>query len=184
MSVRDNLSAPKAAAITVLDTLEEVTANTSSGKPAGALAVKQLNTNVNKVKIYVGSDGKLHFTNASGADTALNFSSGAKFSYTDLYTTANTKRLCVDTRKFSTLKLKLAGSKLNGKDSSYNFKIFSSSEFYDGINSVSNITQIYSGTNSGKQTTFTDYTYNIKNYDYIVFSIDTNVYINIVIELE
>lgn len=76
MSVRDNLSAPKAAAITVLDTLEEVTANTSSGKPAGALAVKQLNTNVNKVKIYVGSDGKLHFTNASGADTALNFSKG------------------------------------------------------------------------------------------------------------
>ena len=29
-----------------------------------------------KVKTYVGSDGKLHFTDASGADTALNFSKG------------------------------------------------------------------------------------------------------------
>jgi hypothetical protein len=28
---------------------------------------------MNKIKVYVGSDGKLHFTNASGADTALNF---------------------------------------------------------------------------------------------------------------
>ena len=31
---------------------------------------------MSKVKTYVGSDGKLHFVNSAGADTALNFSSG------------------------------------------------------------------------------------------------------------
>ena len=30
-----------------------------------------------KIKTYVGSDGKLHFVNKAGADTVLNFSSGA-----------------------------------------------------------------------------------------------------------
>lgn len=36
-------------------------------------AYNTVNTKVTKVKTYVGSDGKLHFTNASGADTVLNF---------------------------------------------------------------------------------------------------------------
>ena len=34
-----------------------------------------LNSNVTNVKTYVGTDGKLHFVNSAGADTALNFSS-------------------------------------------------------------------------------------------------------------
>ena len=29
------------------------------------------------MKTYVGTDGKLHFVNSAGADTALNFNSGA-----------------------------------------------------------------------------------------------------------
>ena len=34
-----------------------------------------INSNVSKVKTYVGTDGKLHFVNSVGADTALNFRS-------------------------------------------------------------------------------------------------------------
>ena len=37
-----------------------------------------LNSNLSKVKTYVGNDGKIHFVNSAGADTALNFSSGLK----------------------------------------------------------------------------------------------------------
>lgn len=33
---------------------------------------------MSKIKVYVHSDGKLHFVNSWGADTALNFSSGPK----------------------------------------------------------------------------------------------------------
>lgn len=33
-------------------------------------------TNLGKVKVYVGTDKKLHFTDSTGADTALNFSGG------------------------------------------------------------------------------------------------------------
>ena len=36
-----------------------------------------LNSNSQKIKTYVGTDGKLHFVNSAGADTALNFSSGS-----------------------------------------------------------------------------------------------------------
>ena len=35
-----------------------------------------------KVKTYVGTDGKLHFVNSAGADTALNFSSKARCTLT------------------------------------------------------------------------------------------------------
>lgn len=73
MSVRDNLSAPKAAAITVLDTLEEVTANTSSGKPAGALAVKQLNTNLSNLSTGLNNfksvNANVSFSNGKGTYT-------------------------------------------------------------------------------------------------------------------
>lgn len=41
-------------------------------------ATKALNDKVSKVRTYVGSDGKLHFVDASGADTVLNFSGGKK----------------------------------------------------------------------------------------------------------
>ena len=36
-----------------------------------------LNSNVSNVKTYVGTDGKLHFTDSAGADTALNFKSAS-----------------------------------------------------------------------------------------------------------
>ena len=36
-----------------------------------------LNSNGSKIKTYVGDDGAIHFTDWTGADTVLNFSSGA-----------------------------------------------------------------------------------------------------------
>lgn len=35
-----------------------------------------VNTGLTNVSVYVGNDGKLHFRNSAGADTALNFSHG------------------------------------------------------------------------------------------------------------
>lgn len=32
-----------------------------------------LSSNCNSINVYVGSDGKIHFKNSAGADTALNF---------------------------------------------------------------------------------------------------------------
>lgn len=62
----------------ILDSKEEIEANTESGKSAGALGVKEM---VNELSndlvsdIYVGDDGKLHKVQG-GADTVLPFSSG------------------------------------------------------------------------------------------------------------
>lgn len=42
----------------ILDTLEEIVANTQSGKVAGALAVKELNSNLTKTKIKVASQAQ------------------------------------------------------------------------------------------------------------------------------
>ena len=42
--------------------------------------IRSIESGLNKINIYVGGDGKLHFVNSGGADTALNFSSG-KSSY-------------------------------------------------------------------------------------------------------
>ena len=40
----------------------------------------QLNSELDRVNVYVGSDGKLHFVNSGGADTALPFrGSGAAY---------------------------------------------------------------------------------------------------------
>ena len=68
------------ATVSLLDSASTIKANTAGGKGAGALGVKQLytelNTGLSKVRVYVGSDGKLHFVNASGADTVLPFSKG------------------------------------------------------------------------------------------------------------
>lgn len=44
MAIRDNLGGGSSGA--VLDTLEEIAANTESGKAAGALAVKELNNSL------------------------------------------------------------------------------------------------------------------------------------------
>ena len=35
--------------------------------------MQNTNTNISKIKTYVGSDGKLHFVDSAGADSALNF---------------------------------------------------------------------------------------------------------------
>lgn len=74
MSIRDNLGGG-----TVLESLEEIAANTDEGKAAGALAVKELSESLDKVRTYVGEDGKLHFVDASGADSVLPFSSGTPY---------------------------------------------------------------------------------------------------------
>lgn len=56
-------------------------------------ATKALNDKVSKVRTYVGSDGKLHFVDASGADTVLNFSSAKEITSVNSFGvgTANTK---------------------------------------------------------------------------------------------
>lgn len=65
--------------VDILDSKEEIEANTESGKSAGALGVKEM---VNELSndlvsdIYVGDDGKLHKVQG-GADTVLPFSSGS-----------------------------------------------------------------------------------------------------------
>lgn len=56
-----------------IDGITDSLASSSSRMAASAKAVKQLNDNI---KVYVGSDGKLHFKNGAGTDTALNFSGG------------------------------------------------------------------------------------------------------------
>ena len=51
-------------------------------------SLSAINSNMNKIKTYVGGDKKLHFIDGTGADTALNFSSG--FAYlTGITSSAN-----------------------------------------------------------------------------------------------
>lgn len=57
----------------IIDDVDDISAVTKEGYIAGALALKEVNNSLNKVKTYVGSDGKLHFTDASGADSVLPF---------------------------------------------------------------------------------------------------------------
>lgn len=51
--------------------------------------ITELNQKINKVKTYVGSDGKLHFTDASGADSVLPFSSGLSKAYSSTSKTSS-----------------------------------------------------------------------------------------------
>ena len=37
--------------------------------------ITALNSNIGNISVYVGDDGKIHFKNSAGADTALNFKS-------------------------------------------------------------------------------------------------------------
>lgn len=60
----------------VLNTLEENAASTDDENVAGSKALAELNKKTDTIKTYVGSDGKLHFVDASGADTVIPFSSG------------------------------------------------------------------------------------------------------------
>ena len=48
-------------------------------------AVSARYTENGRINLYVGSDGKLHFVNRDGADTALNFSSGYKGLFKQVY---------------------------------------------------------------------------------------------------
>jgi hypothetical protein len=72
----------------------------SSGAAANGVGASQnavynaynaLNTKVTKVKTYVGSDGKLHFVDASGADTVLPFSSSKYFHTTEFLASSSVK---------------------------------------------------------------------------------------------
>lgn len=58
----------------IIDDLDAINNVTQEGYIAGAIALKQVNSNLVKVRTYVGSDGKLHFVDASGADSVLPFS--------------------------------------------------------------------------------------------------------------
>lgn len=59
--------------------------------------LQNTNTNISKIKTYVGSDGKLHFVDSAGADSVLPFNkdiklSQFKISYTNVsYTDIETK---------------------------------------------------------------------------------------------
>lgn len=55
-----------------------LTAN-SSTQAASTNLTNQLYQNINKIKIYVGSDGKLHFIDSVGADSVIPFSASVDF---------------------------------------------------------------------------------------------------------
>lgn len=59
----------------IIDDIDAIRNVTKEGYMAGALALKQVDESLVKVRTYVGSDGKLHFVDASGADSVLPFSS-------------------------------------------------------------------------------------------------------------
>ena len=46
-----------------------------TGKFGAVDYITTLNSNIGNIKIYIGEDGKIHFTNKDGADSVLNFSS-------------------------------------------------------------------------------------------------------------
>lgn len=58
-----------------IDGITDSLASDSSRIAASAKAISELNNDLTKVKVYVGSDKKLHFVNSAGADSVLNFSS-------------------------------------------------------------------------------------------------------------
>lgn len=71
-----------ATAETSLGNIQGITDSVNSNASniaASAAAVNTLNSNITtqtgRINVYVGSDGKIHFVNNEGADTALNFKS-------------------------------------------------------------------------------------------------------------
>lgn len=62
-----------------LDYIKAATNDNLKNKVPEAKAVKELNSSLTKVKTYVGSDGKLHFVDAKGADSVLPFSGSNKY---------------------------------------------------------------------------------------------------------
>lgn len=64
----------------VLDTIEEISANTSGGKFAGALALKNVNNSFGGMKFGIDSSGNYGYIKA-GADSVTPFSSIKRYSY-------------------------------------------------------------------------------------------------------
>ena len=62
----------------VLDTIEEISANTSGGKFAGALALKNVNNSFGGMKFGIDSDGNYGYIKA-GADSVTPFSKDIKY---------------------------------------------------------------------------------------------------------
>lgn len=79
MAIRDNLGGGSSGA--VLDTLEEIAANTESGKAAGALAVKELNNSLGGFQ-FKTVDGEKQVS-VDGGLSWENFSSGAELLWTN-----------------------------------------------------------------------------------------------------
>lgn len=66
MSIRDNLGGG-AAKLNVLDTLEEIEANTDPGKPAGALAIKEISNNLGGLRFGSDGEGNVGYFGADGS---------------------------------------------------------------------------------------------------------------------
>lgn len=75
-SLSNNPIANRGVAGVMMSSLSSIALVTQAGSLPDALAVKELNSNIN---LYVGTDKKLHFVNGSGADSALPFNPGADF---------------------------------------------------------------------------------------------------------
>lgn len=77
MSIRDNLGGGESSG-DVLDTLEEIEANTESGKAAGALAVKELNDSLvaeDNLKFQFATDGEGNYGYLGADDSFIPFKS-------------------------------------------------------------------------------------------------------------
>lgn len=161
MSIRDNLGGGSAAKINVLDTLEEIEANTDPGKPAGALAIKEISNNLGGLRFgsdgegnvgYFGADGslipfKFNLENVNIEFKTVKHSDGNAVKYT-----TNNKIVCI----FASPGATTAGV---------------------GRASVGDKNYIYNAYSGFSITEVTDYSYSIKNGAY-------SSYINIIILTE
>ncbi len=64
------------AEVDTLTTMEQVRAATDDSMAVGAGALKEIDSSLDKINTYVDDEGKLHFVDATGADTVLPFSGG------------------------------------------------------------------------------------------------------------
>ena len=79
-SSSSNPIANRGVAGVMMSSLSSIALVTQAGSLPDALAVKELNSNMRLIKTYVGTDGKLHSVDATGADSVLPFSSDKKHS--------------------------------------------------------------------------------------------------------
>lgn len=101
--VKETADEANAKEVDTLTTMEQVQAATDPTIPVGAGAVKGLNESLQTVRTYVGSDGKLHFVDASGADSVLPFSSVKEINGSFTLDTGTTTNLTFPTSGYSTL---------------------------------------------------------------------------------